>query len=219
MEFIPGDAYRLNPSMNRNIMKNTFGNTIEMLENFEADSFSKKEGLILFCKSKATSVHNGKKSPYIEFRALGRKTRTIIDEFTMLKSTAKILLVHRDKPYIIYPEIANGTAIAQREIIRKALEQIKIDLLGTNLCEAKFYIDDIIEDTYLVNTWTDPCGMYEMDKECFDFMFIEYDENDVPKEIEPANNDGRSSCYWCNSQTKKVAFVMATHDICTKCGR
>lgn len=37
---------------------------------------------------------------------------------------------------------------------------------------------------------------------------------------EPANNDGRTTCFWCNSPTKSVpgGFVN-NYDICTKCGR
>jgi len=36
-------------------------------------------------------------------------------------------------------------------------------------------------------------------------------------EPEPANNDGRTSCFWCGSPTRK--FGMGFGDVCTKCGR
>lgn len=36
---------------------------------------------------------------------------------------------------------------------------------------------------------------------------------------EPKNNQGRSTCFWCNSKTKQVAGISSFYDVCTKCGK
>jgi hypothetical protein len=35
----------------------------------------------------------------------------------------------------------------------------------------------------------------------------------------PANNDGRSICFWCGESTTKSQGFTSTYDICPKCGR
>ena len=35
----------------------------------------------------------------------------------------------------------------------------------------------------------------------------------------PKNNDGRSTCAWCNFPTKHIPLCSSWADICTKCGR
>lgn len=35
--------------------------------------------------------------------------------------------------------------------------------------------------------------------------------------VTPRNNDGRTTCFWCNSPTRKAG--MGVYDVCTKCGK
>lgn len=35
----------------------------------------------------------------------------------------------------------------------------------------------------------------------------------------PENNDGRSTCYWCNGPTEKLQGFTESYDFCRKCKR
>lgn len=49
--------------------------------------------------------------------------------------------------------------------------------------------------------------------ECF--TIEEWDD----KVMEPKNNDGRGTCYWCGAPCKQVRGVVNTYNICTGCGK
>lgn len=36
---------------------------------------------------------------------------------------------------------------------------------------------------------------------------------------EPENNDGRSTCFWCNKPTKQVPGISNFYNVCPKCGK
>jgi len=36
---------------------------------------------------------------------------------------------------------------------------------------------------------------------------------------EPANNDGRPTCFWCGGVTRRILGFSASYDVCPKCGK
>lgn len=37
--------------------------------------------------------------------------------------------------------------------------------------------------------------------------------------LEPKNNDGRDTCFWCGAPTKEIELAMSSGHVCTVCGR
>lgn len=37
--------------------------------------------------------------------------------------------------------------------------------------------------------------------------------------LEPRNNDGRTTCFWCGAPTSSVPGIFANYDVCTRCGK
>lgn len=41
----------------------------------------------------------------------------------------------------------------------------------------------------------------------------------IKEEKAPSSNDGRTTCFWCQSPTKPIPGFNSTYDVCSKCGK
>lgn len=71
-----------------------------------------------------------------------------------------------------------------------------------------------------VNSGNEWC-LVEETLEDNDDLFVEVllITNDDETSIEPKNNDGRDTCYWCNSRTEKIDTGFSVYDYCKECKR
>ncbi len=53
----------------------------------------------------------------------------------------------------------------------------------------------------------------------FKEKLLTYVGKSPPKGSEPANNDGRLLCFWCNSKTQRIMGACFPMDVCTQCNR